>query len=182
MSALMRQLLLLAILSTLAPLASAAVIRCADAAGNVSYTDGACPPGASPVGRVSEPPPPVPGAAERPREQRGPAAAAPMPAPAPPAGPAIIDSRGASGNERPGDARASDRNSEPVAIDDGYPYPGAYREPMARRNLQPRIRNCDAAGCQDTQGNYYDRSGRLDRYQTPDGKTCRPVGTTTICR
>jgi hypothetical protein len=53
---------------------------------------------------------------------------------------------------------------------------------MPRRNLQPRIRNCDAAGCQDTQGNYYDRSGRLDRYQTPDGKTCRPVGTTTICR
>jgi hypothetical protein len=178
----MRQLLLLAILSTLAPLTSAAVIRCADAAGNVSYTDGACPPGASPVGRVSEPPPPVRGAAERQREERGPTAAGPSPSQAP-AGPAIIDSRGTGSDERPGDSRWSDRGgSDPVVIDDGYPYPGTYRQPVPPRDMRPRIRNCDAAGCQDRQGNHYDRSGRLDRYQTPDGKTCRPVGTTTICR
>jgi hypothetical protein len=69
-----------------------------------------------------------------------------------------------------------------VVIDDGYPYPGTYRQPVPPRDMRPRIRNCDAAGCQDRQGNHYDRSGRLDRYQTPDGKTCRPVGTTTICR
>jgi hypothetical protein len=177
----MRQLLLLALLSTLAPLCSAEVIRCADAAGNVSYTDGACPPGARPMGRVSEPPPPQRDPAERQREERGPTAAAPIPSQAP-AGPAIIDSRGGSGNERPGDARSSDRGSDPVVIDDGYPYPGTYRQPMPPRDMRPRIRNCDAAGCQDRQGNHYDRSGRLDRYQTPDGKTCRPVGTTTICR
>ncbi|CAN7669916.1 MULTISPECIES: DUF4124 domain-containing protein [unclassified Variovorax] len=177
----MRQLLFLAILSTLAPLSSAEVIRCADAAGNVSYTDGTCPPGARPVGRVSEPPPALRDGAERQREERGPMAATPNPSQAP-AGPAIIDSRGASSNERPGDSRWSERGSDPVAIDDGYPYPGTYRQPMPRRDMRPRIRNCDAAGCQDTQGNHYNRSGQLDRYQTPDGKTCRPVGTTTICR
>lgn len=176
----MRQLLILAILGTLAPLSSAEVIRCADAAGNVSYTDGPCPPGARPVGRVSEPPPPVRGATERQSGERGPAAAAP-PSQAP-TGPAIIDSRDAGSDERPGDSRWSDRGSDPVVIDDGYPYPGVYGQPRPPRDMRPRIRNCDAAGCQDRQGNHYDRSGRLDRYQSLDGKTCRPVGTTTICR
>lgn len=180
----MRQLLLLAILSTLAPLCGAEVIRCADAAGNVSYTDGKCPDGARPVARVAEPPPAVPGRAERQREEPGATTAAPEPSRAP-AGPAIIDSRGgnsASSSERSGDSRWSDRGGDPLVIDGAYPYPGSYRQPMPQRDLRPRVRNCDAAGCQDTQGNHYDRSGRLDRYQTPDGKTCRPVGTTTICR
>jgi hypothetical protein len=48
--------------------------------------------------------------------------------------------------------------------------------------MRPRIRGCDAQGCQDKQGNHYDRSGQLDRYQSSDGKTCRPIGTTTVCR
>ncbi|MBT2320890.1 DUF4124 domain-containing protein [Variovorax paradoxus] len=181
----MRRFLVLAILGTLGPLSSAEVIRCADAAGNVSYTDGSCPSGARPVGRVSEPPVPLPGAAEPPpRAERGGTEAARGPSQAP-AGPAIIDSRAgsSSSNERTGDARRSDRGSDSEAIDYGYPPDaGTYRQPMPPRDMRPRIRNCDAAGCQDTQGNHYNRSGQLDRYQTPDGKTCRPVGTTTICR
>ena len=48
--------------------------------------------------------------------------------------------------------------------------------------MRPRIRNCDAAGCQDTLGNQYNRSGQLDRYRSINGKTCQPVGTTTVCR
>ena len=48
--------------------------------------------------------------------------------------------------------------------------------------MRPRTRSCDGAGCQDTQGNHYNRAGQLDRYQGIDGKTCRPVGTTTLCR
>lgn len=179
----MRQLIVLAVLSLLAPLSGAEVIRCADAAGNVSYTDGACPAGARPVGRVSEPPPPLSGADAAPRQERVPYEATRNP-PQAPAGPAIIDSRGGgnNGNEQGGDARWSDRGGDTVVIDGAYPYPGTYRQPIPQRDMRPRIRNCDAAGCQDRQGNHYNRAGQLDRYQTPDGKTCRPVGTTTICR
>ncbi|MDM0077086.1 hypothetical protein QTH90_21940 [Variovorax sp. J2P1-59] len=182
----MRQLLVLAITTTLCLTASAEVIRCADAAGNVSYTDGACSAGSKPVGRVSIPEParPARDGADIPRAappQRAPMEAVrPMPEPS---GPAVIDSRGAANsNERPADSRWSDRGDDPVVIDNGYGYPGAYRQPQRPRDMRPRIRSCDAQGCQDKQGNHYDRSGQLDRYQSIDGKTCRPVGTTTICR
>ena len=43
------------------------------------------------------------------------------------------------------------------------------------------LRNCDAGGCSDTLGNHYDRSGKVDRYTRPDGRTCRPIGTTVVC-
>jgi hypothetical protein len=52
----MRHFLLLAfagMLGTLAPMAGAEVLRCADAAGNLSYTDGACPAGTKAMGRVA---------------------------------------------------------------------------------------------------------------------------------
>jgi hypothetical protein len=182
----MRRLIVVSILSTLGTLSGAEVIRCADAAGNVSYTDSACPAGASPVGRVSTPPPaPPPGErnadAGRPSLPPRPAmeAAAPAP-PQAPSGPVIIDHR--AGADRPTDSRRSDRGDDYSVIDDGYGYPGAYRQPRPPRDMRPRIRNCDATGCHDTQGNHYDRAGQLDRYQGLDGKTCRPVGTTTICR
>jgi len=42
--------------------------------------------------------------------------------------------------------------------------------------------SCDAGGCDDRQGNRYNRSGQLERYRSIDGKTCQPVGTTTVCR
>ncbi len=181
----MRRFLILCILSTLGPLCAAEVIRCADAAGNVSYTDGACPVGASRVGRVATPEPAPPGRVERNADPgpgsppaRAPVEAAATP-PQAPAGPVIIDPRADA--DRPADPRRSDRGDDYSVIDDGYPYPGAYRQPRPR-DMRPRLRNCDAAGCQDTQGNHYNRSGQLDRYQGLDGKTCRPVGTTTICR
>lgn len=60
-------------------------------------------------------------------------------------------------------------------------YPGVYHRPPRPRDMRPRLRDCDAAGCRDAQGNHYDRSGRLDRYVRPDGRTCRPVGTTVVC-
>ena len=64
----------------------------------------------------------------------------------------------------------------------GGAYGGIHRGPPAPLpDLRPRLRNCDGAGCQDTQGNHYDRAGRLDRYVRPDGRTCRPVGTTVVC-
>ncbi len=179
----MRRFVILSFLSTLVTLSGAEVIRCADAAGNVSYTDGACPVGARPVGRVSIQPPPEPAERDadigRPSTLPRSATEAAAPAPPAPSGPVIIDPRGA---DRPVDSRRSDRGDDNGVSDDGYAYPGAYRQPRPPRDMRPRIRNCDAAGCRDTQGNHYDRSGQLDRYQTPDGKTCRPVGTTTICR
>jgi hypothetical protein len=190
----MRQLLVFAILSIVGAACGAEVIRCADAAGNVSYTDKACPAGAREVGRVSiaEPATPTPEEVEQQRQaqldsaeranQARQALAATRQPPAP-AGPVIIDSRGTDG-DRNTDSRGSDRGTDPGYVDDGYGYPylGGYRRPPPPRDLRPRIRSCGAAGCRDTQGNQYNRAGQLDHYQTPDGRSCRPVGTTTICR
>ncbi|VTU30550.1 DUF4124 domain-containing protein [Variovorax sp. PBL-E5] len=177
----MRRLLPVAILLMLGLPCSAEVIRCADAAGNVSYTDGACPAGARQVGRVATPPavrtPDESGQsqaagsvdspyADAPRREPAPVVAPPMPPPPQqaPAGPVVIDSRG----DDPG-----------AGDDDGYP--GAYRRPLPPRDMRPRLRDCDRTGCRDTQGNHYNRAGQLDRYQGPGGKTCQPVGTTVIC-
>ncbi|MGJ7494749.1 DUF4124 domain-containing protein [Variovorax sp. RT4R15] len=193
----MKSLLVLAILATFGAAADAEVVRCADAAGNVSYTDNACPPGAKPVGRVAIPEPVVPSADEVERrrqaqidsaarssqsQRESAEAAARQPAPQP-SGPIVIDA-GRSGptGGRASDSRWSNRSDEPAFIDDGEPYPGVAGRPVRPRNMAPRIRNCDAGGCQDTQGNHYNRSGQLDRYRSIDGKTCQPVGTTTICR
>ena len=181
----MHRVLVLCVLGTVGFLCNAEVIRCADAAGNVSYTDGTCPAGAKPVGRVTVPGPMSRDRAERSADAwpaspppRAPAEAAATP-PQAPAGPVIIDPR--AGANGPVDARRSDRGDDYSVIVDGYAYPGAYRQPRPR-DMRPRVRNCDATGCKDTQGNHYNRSGQLDRYQSLDGKTCRPVGTTTICR
>jgi hypothetical protein len=178
--------------------ASAEVLRCVDAAGKVSYTDGACPAGTRPERRVSTREPvtvlPDPAGATRPppppaRESiNPPATRQPPPAPVTPGGAAIIDGRGTSANERTDDSRwDTDRGSDPLVAqeDYGYPYPyaGVQRPARPPRDMRPRIRNCDATGCTDTQGNTYNRNtGQLDRYQGIDGKTCRPVGTTTVCR
>jgi hypothetical protein len=188
----MRRFFILAILSTLGAASGAEVIRCADAAGNVSYTDNACPAGARPVGRVSIPEAASVSPQEAQSEQnasragqsprRSPdAIASPSQAPA---GPAIIDSRGGGNNDPAADSRWSDRGDDPAAADyGGYPYyPAASNRSRPPRDMRPRIRSCDASGCKDTLGNQYNRSGQLDRYRSIDGRTCQPVGTTTICR
>jgi hypothetical protein len=200
----MRHLLALAAFATLAFSASADVIRCADLAGKISYTDGACVAGSRQVGKVDIPEVTPPTAEEIERRwqaqidaatradqlQRD-AAEAVLRQPVP-NGPVVIDSRGSSadsannssGNERYGDSRWSDRRND-VEYDAGpryYPYPGgAYRRPPPR-DMRPTLRNCGPAGCTDTQGNTYNRSGQLDRYRSLDGKTCRPIGTTTVCQ
>lgn len=188
----MRRLLIVSLLALLAPLAGAEVIRCADPAGQVSYTDGACPTGAKKVGQVAilEAATPTPEELEQRRhdqqrlqDQQAVADKAsharhdPADAyahAAAPAGPAVIDPSANVG----GDA------GDPLVADDGYghgyAYPGGYAQPP--RNLAPRIRNCDAKGCQDTMGNHYSHAGTLTSYRGLNGQTCRPVGTTVICR
>ena len=68
----------------------------------------------------------------------------------------------------------------------GVPYGATqggvpYRVPAPLPDLRPQLRDCGPAGCRDTLGNHYDRTGRLDRYVRPDGRACRPVGTTVVC-
>ncbi|WP_286509444.1 DUF4124 domain-containing protein [Variovorax davisae] len=182
--------LIFSLLLLLGPVAGAEVVRCADAAGNVSYTDGACPAGARAVGRVTLPEaaPPAADGGDRPGAVPREPPASPVRAPPAPSGPVVIDSRGSSGansNQPTGDGRWSDRGSDPMLVDDGYSYPGypgAYGRPVPPRDMRPRIRSCDAGGCDDRQGNRYNRSGQLERYRSIDGKTCQPIGTTTVCR
>jgi hypothetical protein len=186
----MRRTSLLCALLLLGPVAGAGVVRCADAAGNVSYTDGACPAGARAVGRLTIPEAAAPAAdaGDRPRSAPPEPPQSPVRAPPVPSGPSVIDSRGSSGangSQPTGDARWSDGGSDPMLVDDGYAYPGyagAYGRPAPPRDMRPRIRSCDAGGCDDRQGNRYNRSGQLERYRSIDGKTCQPVGTTTVCR
>ncbi|GAA4344473.1 hypothetical protein GCM10023165_27650 [Variovorax defluvii] len=190
----MRPLLAFAVVALLAPLPAAAeVIRCTDTGGSVSYTDSQCPPGTKQVGRVSIQEPPPLSEADRQRQaqdaeaaararadaQRREATAAPsVPAPQTSSGPIIIDGR--SPGAGAGDAIAGRDDSR--VIDDGYLDPGVHAPPARARDMRPRIQSCDGTGCRDTRGNHYNRSGQLDRYQSIDGKTCRPVGTTTLCR
>lgn len=195
----MRHFFALSLLAVLGTTASAEVVRCTDAAGKVSYTDGACAAGTRQVAKVDVPEvvPPTREELEQRRQaqidsvnranqmQRE-AAEAALREPQP-SGPVIIDSRGnnGNGNARAPDSRWSDRRDD--AVFDGGPgyydpYGGGYRPPPPARDMRPRIRNCGPAGCTDTQGNSYNRGGQLDRYRSLDGKTCRPVGTTTVCQ
>lgn len=118
-----------------APAVHADVVRCTDANGNVSYTDGACPAGSRGTRQVPimEPPPP---------EARGPEYVAPPPSapsrlPAPvasnaPSGPAIIP-RNAVADAAP----AAD--PPPVYILGPEPYYDGSRRPIHRP--PPRVRD-----------------------------------------
>ena len=172
--------------------AGAQVIRCVDAAGSVSYTDQHCPPGTRLSGQVmgveatrpplpsvsmqsSAPPPPEPAPAT-----------SPTPASAAPVGPTVRDSRAEErieAQQREIERLRREADEARDAAGD-YPYPGFYPRPrIARpRDMRPELRSCDAAGCNDTIGNHYDRSGKVDRYRGLDGKTCRPIGSTVVCQ
>jgi hypothetical protein len=185
-------LILAAALAAFGLPASAEVIRCADAAGKVSYTDGSCPPGARKVARVTttdpiaivggerEPAPVVPSTAP---DHDSSVAATP---PQTPSGPIIIDGRrtGSGAAGRSDESRWSDRGEDPTWIDDGYYYsPGVNRPPARPRDMRPRITSCGDRTCKDVQGNHWDRNtGQLDRYRSIDGRTCSPVGSTFFCR
>lgn len=182
---------LLALLSTTA---GSEVLRCTDAAGNVSYTDQRCPPGARQSGQVQVPDAPPPAApAPRAYAPQAPAAMAPAPAPAPtpaPIGPSVADQRASERAEaqqreidRLREIERLRREADYAQDAAGYPYPGGYPPPVVQQDMRPQLRGCDAGGCHDTQGNTYNRStGKLDRYQSLDGRNCRPVGTTVVCQ
>lgn len=167
--------------------ALAEVTRCQDAGGNVTYTDGHCPSGSRQTGAVGVPERAGPRAqledqlrqdelARAAQERRAAEAAAP-PAPAP-GGLIVIDPRGTA-------PAPSSRGGEAIVLDDGYaplyPYGGGWNA-RPPRNQGPRMRDCDARGCTDTQGNRYGRTGQLESYRSLDGRTCRPVNSTVVCR
>lgn len=177
-------------------MAHADVLRCVDAAGHVSYTDQRCPAGTRQAGQVATPPAveraPVE-TVERSATPRAPveAAAPPVPPAAVPAGPIVFGPRPEerlSAQQREEERRRLEAEplQPPVLYPPGYPDPytdyGGYRRPPPPpRDMRPRLRNCDAAGCEDRMGNHYSPAGKVDRYVRPDGRTCRPVGTTVVC-
>ncbi|HEY2254308.1 MAG TPA: DUF4124 domain-containing protein [Variovorax sp.] len=186
----MRQFVVLAILAGFGATSGAEVIRCADAAGRVSYTDNACPAGARRVATVAiqeaatltpeeiaqQRQARIDMADDRAREsqresQQAYARQAQMPSEP---GIGIIDPSASSQNG----------GYDSQGFDDSYGYasPGVGVAPRPPRDMRPRIRKCDAKGCVDTLGNHYDRTGQLTRYQSISGQTCRPVGSTVICR
>ncbi len=188
----MRKLVVLAVLLSVGPMASADVIRCTDPAGRVSYTDGTCPAGAKKVARVStvEPvsvvhgpndprPDSIIDAGPPPHDPREIAA---MP-PQVPSGPVIIDGRrdGNGGSALPSDSRWSDRGVDSIVIDDGSMVPAPGVSGSSRpRDMRPRIRSCGSRTCEDKLGQpLYPFRLNLTGYRTIDGRTCQPVGTTS---
>ena len=179
--------------------ASAQVTRCTDTAGKVSYTDKECPSNTRQAKSLegietngtSIPGPratlPAPAAALSRAVPSG-NAEVPRPTSIPSdGGLVVIDPRAfAPRTGQPGRANADDYGDPDAGTNPySYPYagyPGAYRRGRnPPRDLSPTLRNCDAGGCNDTLGNHYDRTGRVDRYVRPDGRTCRPIGTTVVC-
>lgn len=203
MPAFTRFTVLCALLGACAVPVWADVARCTDARGRVVYTDQPCPSGTQQTGAVPVPEAAPPGyqgddgprqaqveSAERAaRLQRETVEAARRQArPDPPADPGL-SVIGPLPRPTPEEQRWSERSEDRVWVDPwgGYPggyYPGAGYPPRPRPPIdqRPVIRNCDAGGCTDTLGNHYNRKGQLDRYEGPGGKTCRPVGSTSICR
>lgn len=175
-------------LSVAMPVRSAEITRCTDAAGKVSYTDKACPSDTRRAEQLEglesngtsypptvRPSSPVPAAT---------AAAPAVPVPQD-GGLTVIDPRGrdlADARRRAREQQLQDDVDRETGWAYPAPYPHASHRRAARpRDLRPTLRNCDAGGCSDTLGNHYDRSGKVDRYTRPDGRTCRPVGTTVVC-
>ena len=178
--------------------AAAEIARCTDAVGKVSYTDKACPSStlrserlegvetngtaiASPA--ATYPPPARVGGAAAAAGQR----AAPTDS-----GLVVIDPRADARRQQDSQARGDAERDIVYPSDDpyagysgytGYPgYAGGYRRRQPPpQDLRPTLRSCDAGGCNDTMGNHYDRAGKVDRFTRPDGRTCRPVGTTVVC-
>lgn len=197
-NAVMRPLICSLVLVAASAAAHADVLRCTDATGKVSYTDQpACPAGSKPTGNVPVPEAAPPGYAPSDRAaqdqidsvnrarqlQQDTVDAANRPT-QPPAGAAIIDGRGGNAREAAPDPRTSDRGEPGIVADTWYPYGGGYhgRPAPPPRDMRPTLRNCDANGCTDTLGNHTNRKGQIDRYQNGDGRTCRQINSTQVCR
>lgn len=191
----MKRWLLLVLLLALAGAAAAQVVRCVDAAGKVSYGDTGCDRNAQRADWVLGPEATQRrdepedfrrqeqlDGVERASQARRDAVEAVTRQPATPGGLVVLDPRP---NERIDAQREDDRRrreaelaADPAWRQPGFGYPRVAPPP---RDMRPRLRQCGPAGCSDTQGNHYDRAGQLDRYVRPDGRTCRPVGTTVVC-
>jgi len=193
----MRSFLILTFSLAFAGSAAAQVVRCVDAAGKVSYGDTACTGdarrselvlGPEATQRREEPEDyrrqeQLDSVERASRAQRESVDAVTRQSAAP-GGVVVLDARP---NERVDAQREEDRRRREadLAADEAWRQPGygyGYPRPQTRpQDMRPRITQCGPAGCNDTQGNHYNRSGQVDRYVRPDGRTCRPVGTTVVC-
>ena len=194
----MRHLIVFALVSSVAVMASnaahAQVIRCVDGAGNVSYTDQKCPADTRSAAQVmgSEatdprlaPPERPPSAPATPARTASPPSNAQAPS-LPPDLDRVAEERTKAQRREQARQRRAVENADD---DTGYPYPypytspeGQYRQPAPLRDLRPQLRSCDAGGCNYTLGNRYNPNGKLQSYQGLNGQTCRPIGTTVVCR
>jgi hypothetical protein len=193
----MKRLLVIALSLAFAATAGAQVVRCVDAAGKVSYGDTACSGdarrselvlGPEATQRREEPEnyrrQEQLDSVERASRSQRESVDTVTRQPAAPGGVVLLDSRA---NDRLDAQREEDRRRREaeLAADEAWRQPGygyGNRRSQTRpQDMRPRLTQCGPAGCNDTQGNHYDRSGQVDRYVRPDGRTCRPVGTTVVC-
>lgn len=184
--------------------AGAQVVRCVDAAGKVRYTDSGCAPGdrQSEVLGTEATPPPTGQETNHRQEQLDSVERARrlqresvetvqrQSAPSGGSGLVVIDPRAEQRTQAERDQAERRQREAQLAADEasrqGYGVQGYgggyYPRPAPAPDMRPRLRNCDASGCHDTQGNHYDPRGRVDRYVQPDGRTCRPVNSTVVCQ
>ena len=195
----MKRLLFIALSLAFVGTASAQVVRCVDPAGKVSYGDTACSGdarrselvlGPEATQRREEPEnyrrQEQLDSAERASREKRESVDTVTRQSATPGGAVLLDSQP---NQRIDAQREENRRRREAELADdeawrqqgyggGYGYPRPQQRPQ---DMRPRITQCGPAGCNDTQGNHYNRSGQVDRYTRPDGRTCRPVGTTVVC-
>lgn len=190
--------------AVLASHAGAQVVRCVDGAGKVRYTDSGCAPGdrQSEV-QGTEPTQPSTGqetnrrqeqldSIERARrlQRESVETVQRQSAPGGGSGLVVIDPRAEQRAQSERDQAERRQREAQLAAEEaarhGYGvqgYGGGYHpRPAPPPDMRPRLRNCDASGCNDTQGNHYDPKGKVDRYLQPDGRTCRPVNSTVVCQ
>ena len=193
----MKRLLVIALSLAFAATAGAQVVRCVDAAGKVSYGDTACSGdarrselvlGLEATQRREEPEnyrrQEQLDSVERASRAQRESVDTVTRQPAVPGGVVLLDSRANDRNDAQREEDRRRREAE-LAADEAWRQPGygyGNRRSQTRpQDMRPRLTQCGPAGCNDTQGNHYDRSGQVDRYVRPDGRTCRPVGTTVVC-
>ncbi|MGJ7489895.1 hypothetical protein [Variovorax sp. ZT4R33] len=182
--------------------AGAQVVRCVDASGSVSYTDGSCARGdrrsdlmlgPEATQRAGEP------ERDRRQEQLDSVERATrlqresvetvqrQSAPSGGSGLVVIDPRAEQRAQAEREQAERRQREAQLSADEpwrqGYAGGGYDPRPAAPpRDMRPRLRHCDAAGCRDNMGNHYDPKGNVDRFVRPDGRTCRPVNTTVVCQ
>ena len=192
----MRHLIVLALCIELVTLADGAahaqVIRCVDGTGSVSYTDQKCPANTRSaeqvMGAEATDPRLAPPAPEPPPARSAPSSSAQAPVSPPTVDRFAAERAEAQRRELERQRRAAEFADDNANDSAGYPYPaypypnGRYRQPGPPQDMRPQLRSCDTGGCNDTLGNRYNPSGKLQSYQGLNGQRCQPVGTTVVCR